>query len=188
MKHNYITTYNNIRLRPLEESDIELLRVWRNDKEQTAYLRKIPEITSEMQKNWFINSQNSTTEYVFAIEETHLLNRMVGSVAVYDIKNGTAEVGRIQIGDKEARGYHLGRLGLTIAMWFGFEVLNLNKILGTVHRENKAAYKNDINVGFIIVDEHLDEEGRVEYDLEINRQRLLEMNPFLNEIKFVEEY
>lgn len=184
MKHSYVVTYKNIRLRPLEEKDIELLRTWRNDAEQTRYLRKIPYITPEMQKKWFEDSQNSTTEYVFAIEETEHLNRTVGSVALYDIENGAAEVGKIQIGDVEARGYRLGRLGLTLAMWFGFSEIKLDKVLGTVHSENIPAYTNDMKVGFLIVGEHLDDEGRVEYELEIDQDRLLEYNPFLQDVKF----
>ena len=184
MKHNYVASYQNIKLRPLAESDIELLRVWRNDKEQTAYLREIPTITPEMQKKWFEASQKDETEYVFAIDETEQLNRLVGSVAVYDVNGGIAEAGRVQIGDKEAHGRGLGRVAMALVMWFGFEELHLEKILGTVYKDNIPAYKNDMKLGFKIVGEHMDDAKGIEYDLEIDRSSLLKMNPFLQEVKF----
>ena len=53
MKHSYMSEYRNVRLKPLAAEDIELLRNWRNDAGNSKYLRKIPHITSEMQKAWF---------------------------------------------------------------------------------------------------------------------------------------
>lgn len=39
MKHNFSSCYENIALRPLSIEDIELLRQWRNNKDNTKYLR-----------------------------------------------------------------------------------------------------------------------------------------------------
>ena len=35
----YEAVYDNVRIRPLEEKDLEKLRIWRNDVKQTKYLR-----------------------------------------------------------------------------------------------------------------------------------------------------
>ena len=45
MKHQYSAIYDNVYIRPLDKSDIEKLREWRNNNEKTKYLRKIPYIT-----------------------------------------------------------------------------------------------------------------------------------------------
>ena len=124
---------------------------------------------------------------MFAIDETERLKRLVGSVAVYDINNSIAEVGKIQIGDLEAHGMGLGKLGMALSAWFGFEVLHLETILCSVYKDNIPAYKSYMGLGFKIIGEHLDEAKGIEYDLGINRSRLLKMSPFLKEIKFDKE-
>lgn len=108
MKHNYSATYKNVILRPLKEEDIEMLRIWRNDISQTKFLTPIGEISPAMQKKWYNDYLNNPDEITFSIIETASLNRLVGSVALYHFKNGIAEIGKIQIGDREAHGLGLG--------------------------------------------------------------------------------
>ena len=86
----------------MEKNDIENLRVWRNDKSKTQFLKPIGEITPEMQLEWFKKYLDNQDEITFAIEETKDLNRMVGSVTLYNFHGKVAEVGKIQIGDREA--------------------------------------------------------------------------------------
>jgi len=44
--------YENITLTPISESDLELLRTWRNDKQLCKYLRDIGCISKQDQYNW----------------------------------------------------------------------------------------------------------------------------------------
>ena len=37
----YEAVYDNVRIRPLEQKDIEQLRIWRNDSSKTKFLRPI---------------------------------------------------------------------------------------------------------------------------------------------------
>ena len=50
LKHNYLIKYKNVVLRALNEDDIEYLRTWRNDNNNSKFLRQIPYITKESQK------------------------------------------------------------------------------------------------------------------------------------------
>lgn len=183
MKHNYSARFANVLLRPLEEGDIENLRRWRNDMQQSRFLRPIGHITSEMQRAWFQKYLTNENEMTFAIVETKDLNRMVGSVALYDFDGNIAEIGKIQIGDPEAGGRGLGRISLVMAMWIGFKKLGLNKIIGAVHQENISAHKNDMRVGFRIVGTHPAIVGGIEDELEIDEKRLCEVNTYVNEIE-----
>ena len=183
MKHNYSAQYENVLLRPLEEGDIENLRMWRNNAHQTRFLRQIGHITPEMQKQWYEKYLTNEKELTFAIVETRDLNRMIGSVALYDLNGNTAEVGKIQIGDPEAGGRGIGRISLVLAMWIGFKKLGLEKIIGVVHQENISAHKNDMRVGFKIVGTRPALIGGFEDELEIDEVRLSEVNAYTSEIE-----
>jgi len=182
MKHTYGAVYDNVKLRPLEHGDIENLRIWRNDTSQTQFLRPIGEITPEMQEKWFENYLSNTGEMVFAIEETIELNRLVGSVALYNIGGETAEVGKIQIGDAEAHGRGIGSKSFVMALLIGFQKLGLKKIVGSVHRDNIAAYKTDMKIGFQVTGHHEAIVGGIEDEIEIDETRLKEVNQYVPEI------
>lgn len=114
MNHQYHASYENIMLRPLERKDIENLRVWRNDATQTRFLRKIDHITPEMQEKWYESYLKDNDTIAFAIEETEHLHRMVGSLSLYDFREEQAEIGRLQVGDMEARGHGIGGKSLSL--------------------------------------------------------------------------
>lgn len=183
MNHNYYAQYDNVRIRPLKYEDIEALRIWRNKKDETRYLRDIGHISSAMQRKWFDEYQLDDTQIVFAIDEVNELNRIVGSMALYDIRDTQAEIGKIQIGDKEAHGRGIGRKSLVMGMKIGFECLNLNRIVGSVHRDNISARTNDLRIGFRIIGQHKSDRDGIEDELEIIRKDVLENNAYYDEIK-----
>jgi hypothetical protein len=69
MVHEYIKRFRNVLVRPLSEMDIESLRVWRNCSDNSLYLRKINEISSEQQLQWYEKYKNDEDEIIFAIDE-----------------------------------------------------------------------------------------------------------------------
>lgn len=183
MKHNYSARFGNVLLRPLAQQDIENLRTWRNNFEQTRFLRPIGYITPEMQQQWFEKYLGNENEIAFAIVETKDLNRMVGSVALYDFDGGTAEIGKIQVGDPEASGRGIGRLSFVLAMWIGFRKLGLKKIICSVHQKNIPSHTNIMRVGFSITGTHPSVVGGIEDECEIDEVRLCEANAYIPEIE-----
>lgn len=183
MKHNYYGSYGNVELKPLVEDNIEYLRVWRNNLEETKFLRPIGTITPEMQKKWFESYLENKQDIVFGIYETNELNRLVGSLAIYDILDGRAEIGKIQIGDPDAHGKGIGRISLVIAMKIGFELLGLNEIYASVHQENISARSNDLKIGFKIVGNHPSCVGGLEDEIIINKEQLYSANDYCADIK-----
>lgn len=182
MHHNYSASYGNILLRPLEAGDIENLRVWRNNTYQTRFLRPVGHITPEMQQQWYEKYLTNENEITFAIVETKDLNRLVGSVALYDFKGDVAEIGKIQVGDPEAGGRGIGRVSLVMAMRIGFQKMGLKKIVASVHQENTPSYKNFMKIGSRIVGNHPSVVGGLEDEIEIDEARLYEVNPYATEI------
>ena len=108
---------------------------------------------------------------------------MVGSLSIYDIKDGRAEIGKIQIGDQEAHGKGIGRTSLVIAMKIGFELLGLYEIYASVHQDNIAARTNDLRIGFKIVGKHPSCVDGLEDELIIHRKELYEYNENVDLIK-----
>lgn len=183
MNHNFYARYKNVLLRPLSHDDIESLRVWRNDMQATRFLRQIGYITPEMQEKWYQSYLNNPNEFTFAIVETAELNRIVGSVSIYDISGRQAEFGRIQIGDKAAHGKGIGRISMVMALAVGFDKLGLQKITGCVHQKNIAAHSNDMKIGFKITGKQDSAVGGYEDIIEIDRETLFAVNSYANEIE-----
>lgn len=186
MKHNICAEYKHVRIRPLCESDLEHLRMWRNDKTMSKFLRPIDEITPEMQRNWFEKEAADNTSATFAIEEINELNRIVGSVAVYDIEGEKAEVGKIVVGDPEAKGKKIGYYGLLLAMYVGYKKLGISEFIGEVHEDNMSAKTNDLRMGFIVTGKHPFINGGYELEMRLPEEHFYEVHNFLDEIRIYE--
>lgn len=184
MEHGYASVYGDVILRPLYKTDIEKLRVWRNDPGNTKYLRNIGEISSAQQEKWYEGYLNDDTECIFAIVENSVVKDVVGSVSLYDIQDGVAEVGKILIGDERAHGKGIGRKALVMAMATGFEKMGLKTIVGAVSPDNVQAYTNDMRVGFKITGEHILANGILEKEIAITYDELKTANEYVNDICF----
>ncbi len=182
----YEAVYDNVRIRPLEQKDIEQLRIWRNDSSKTKFLRPIGMITPSKQLEWFEEYQKATDEIIFAIEEIKEFNQIVGSLSIYHINGETAEIGKIQIGEEKANGRGIGKKSMVMALKIGFEKMGLKKIVGSVNPQNIPAYKNDMKIGFKVVGSHVCSEG-IEEEIQIDWESLIFANSYLGEI-MIQEY
>ena len=184
MRHEYSARLDNVLIRQLSSGDIELLRTWRNDESNSVFLRKIDFITETMQKEWFEKYLENEHEVVFAIKETKELNRVVGSLALYnwDKATKTCEIGKIQIGDNEAHGKGIGRKALVMTMKIAFRCLNIRTIKASVHPENIQAYHNDMKIGFRIVGEIPSIAGGYEFELMIQEEDARKANEYYDSI------
>lgn len=157
MIHNYTIVSNDIILRQLKEEDIEQLRNWRNNEENTKYLRKIGYITPTQQKEWFDNYLENNDELTFAIVENKDLNRIVGSCSLYHFVDNQVEFGKILIGDSEAHGRGIGLCATKAVVEFAFKELNISKVVLECYEHNIPAQKIYKKAGFILTDEKRDD-------------------------------
>ena len=184
MKHFLSAQYKQLLMRPVRETDLEYLRVWRNDKENTPYLKKLDYITPDMQAAWYKRDLTDEDCYTFAIEETSILNRLVGSMSLYNFKSTTAEFGRALI-DPEARGKGLGFLATVMCLQIGFCKLNLDKIVAKVHEDNTFAIKAYEKSGFLVIGKHISQQGQFEIDIAVSKERFLKTHDFLPQIQIL---
>lgn len=153
MKHEYRFEYGRIVLEPLEESDIEQLRVLRNSQKQ--FFISQDEIESEAQKQWYERYLNNSRDIMFRVVKKENQKEFIGAIALYDIdsKKRTAECGRTVIDKAKAPEKGIGMEATKAACLFGFEVLGLQKIVGEVLKTNERIIKVDLRAGFQIVGE-----------------------------------
>lgn len=170
MYHDYSIDYKNITLRPLREQDIEYLRKWRNDPRNTTFLRRIPFISAEMQKVWFDNYINNDNEMCFAIIENKDLNRIVGSLSLYEFSDNMCLFGKILVGDEEAHGKKIGLNATKAALIIAFDKLKLQTVNLYVYYDNIVAKKIYKEAGFVIESIRRADDGKKELIMTIDRR------------------
>ena len=172
MEHNYSSSFQNVFIRPLSGDDIEFLRKWRNDLNNTKFLRQLPYITPEMQRSWFEQYLSNKNELCFTINETETMKRIVGSLSLYNFNGKQAEFGKILIGDAEAHGKNIGVNSINALLCVAFNNLNLDKVILHVYTENKGAVHVYEKVGFSVVDIHKADD-RDEFLMEISKEKFM---------------
>lgn len=180
MEHKYGAQLNNLKLRPLIMDDLELLRQWRNDKTISKYLRKIDYITSQQQLLWYNESLIQPNSYYWTIAEK---DKAIGALAIYNIEEKKAEIGRIMIGDVLSQGKGYGYQALIMAIKIGFQLLKLTSYRLTVHKRNLIALHIYKKIGFTVNNnDYFCNTDDVEIEMMINKQTYEEKNQMSNNI------
>ncbi|MCM1096820.1 MAG: GNAT family N-acetyltransferase [Ruminococcus flavefaciens] len=186
MRHHYCGICGNIGIRALSENDLELLRTWRNDKELSKYLTPIPEITKEMQLNWYQNYLKDEDVIFFAVIDMER-DQTIGTVALYNFEKEVCKVGKIVIGDATERGRNLGYRSLLLAMKAAIIKLDIQKFMLQVCEDNAAAYRIYQKAGFHETGRHDFVGDGLEIDMEIDRETFEAINPLLKDMVIYEE-
>jgi RimJ/RimL family protein N-acetyltransferase len=148
-----LLTGSRVRLRAVEEGELEQLARWYRDPEYTVLQSRSYQITShaetlEQMKKWFVNVDNSGSGN-FAVEEleTHTL---VGSVNIWGgaLPQRAATLA-IQIGS-EFVGRGFGTDALQVAIGFAFRELGLNRLQLDVAANNSRGIRAYEKVGFVV--------------------------------------
>ena len=167
MNHNICCEYENVTVRPLSRKDIEYLRKWRNDENNTKYLTPIGHISKEQQESWYERYLTNDDEYIFAIDENKSLNRVVGSAALYNFDGDQVEFGKIMVGDDEAHGKKVGYNAIKVLIKIAYEKFGCNKVILRCYTDNIVACNLYKKVGFSEKDRYLTVEGKEETLMEI---------------------
>ena len=152
---------NAVSIRPIVRKDAEYMRQIRNCPKNNKYLsNREKKISLNEQLNWMNNHYLSPDSIDFIIEINKNL-RSVGCIAIYDIANGTAELGRY-IAENP-----LGALeGELLALKYAFEKLNIEKIYCKTVIKNIKVWEQHLKLGFF-------KEGE-DFDSRIQEKRVLQ--------------
>lgn len=132
---------DRIRLRLLEEADLPMTRAWRNQDHIRRWFLHSDLITAEQHAAWYAGYKDRDDDFVFVIEETATLGRPVGQAALYrvDWALGTAEFGRLFVGDAEAAGMGIGTLATKCLVEMALGAWGLGEVVLEVREENVRA-------------------------------------------------
>ena len=135
-----------VSIRPLIENDAYTSYRWRNDSEVFKYTGNIysEEITLESELAWIRRVIKNENEYRCAIIAD---NCYVGNIYLTNIDDEKAEY-HIFIGDKSYWGKGVAKKASIEIIRYGFEYLNLKKIVLEVRQQNKNAIRLYEKLGF----------------------------------------
>lgn len=150
-----------IRLRAIEESDLPRFVEWLNDPDVYKHLRLIYPLATDMEQAWFarLKDRDPVTRPL-GIEIQHSKGWVfIGNIGFNSIDwiNRNAEVG-LFIGEKQYWSQGYGKKAMRLLLKFGFETLNLHRIMLRVHANNPRAIRSYEAVGFV-------HEGKLRDDL-----------------------
>lgn len=139
----------NIYLRLMDGEDTDLIIQWRN----TEYVRRNfiyqKPFTRQGHETWIreMIDTGKAVQFIICVKDT---GKPVGSVYLRDIDKNhhKAEYG-IFIGEKEALGKGFGTQAARLMIRYGFEELNLHKLMLRVLAENLPARKSYEKAGFV---------------------------------------
>lgn len=167
MDHSYRAEIDGVVLRPLDHDDIEMLRVWRNDPENSLYIRKLDYISPENQEAWFESYLADECNLTFAID---FAGQLVGSVSLYDIEAASATFGHLMIGRQKGCG--LGKKASQAALAIAFERMRLVEVKAEVSIDNTAAIVIYTELGFQVIGRGYSELARMdEFKIALNSDR-----------------
>lgn len=141
---------NDIKLRPLELEDSDILRKWRFFEDNYDYFYEYTPNSSYSNKSWVQNCLNKTNEINFIITENDS-NIDIGMISLLDIdlRNKKCEMGRVLIANDSSRGKGLGTQAIKLILEYAFNHLNLNKVYCEVFVDNLRALNSYKKIGFV---------------------------------------
>ena len=139
-----------LKLREIEEADIQIINTWRNDPILISQLgAPYRYINLNVDKNWFISYMNNRTTQVRCaiVDEKNIILGLISLVSI-DYISRSAEL-HIMIGNKENQSKGIGTYAVNEMLHHAFFNLNLHRIELTVMENNEKAHRLYEKCGFL---------------------------------------
>ena len=144
-----------IRLRAVEQSDLDIFCRWINDPEITENLLLVYPMSQVEEARWYENMlQQPPSNHVMVIdiqtEKQPDSWQAIGNCGFinFDWRNRSAEIG-IMIGEKQFWDQGYGTDATLVLLKHGFETLNLHRIWLQVYSKNKRGIRAYEKAGFV---------------------------------------
>ena len=139
-----------IYFRPLELDDAPRLAGWFNDPDNWRTLGRCEPISKLKERAWLEQLYKTPDKVVLGVA-TRKDDRLIGCVGLSNISpiNRSAEFG-ITIGDRRRQGIGLGTEATRLALRYGFDQRNLNRIQLCVFADHERAIRAYRSAGFVL--------------------------------------
>jgi len=150
MWHTEVISRFNVVLRPLQQSDLETVRQWRNSDPVRLQMLDQSLISTEQQLQWFLKVCQNQTQYQWLIEYKQ---QPVGACNLKSPDGATiqasnpAETG-FYIGEERYRGSILAFFAALALNDYSFNQLKLSRLLAQVKLNNSAAIRFNHQLGY----------------------------------------
>lgn len=154
-KQDVLTGYQVI-LRPITQSDLETLRIWRNNPEVSEHMLSQALISKEQQLAWYKKVVRDPSQLHFIISyrdqdigSLNIKSRLVGET----LEKATVIEPGLYIADPRYRGNIVAFSPTLLINDFCFETLGCNKLVAVVKSTNLAALKYNQKLGYKVVNQ-----------------------------------
>ncbi len=133
-------------LKPIESEDLIFLLNLRWNQEVMNYLIHDP-ISAKSQNDWFNNLKKTDLALSIFVKENSEI-KIIGTIGLYEINNRHQRaIWRIRLDpSRQGKGYATEAINLMLD--YGFNTLNLNKIISDSFADNEAIVKLTLKLGF----------------------------------------
>lgn len=138
----------SIRMRLIEEADLEITRLWRNRDDARVWFKTSHRLTDEQHRGWFSKYQNKDDDFLFVVESE---GHMVGQASVYDVQEDSscAEIGRFLVAPGSRGKGYMGQ-ACELLIHFCANTLNLKYLFLEVIQTNERAIRLYQRNGFSV--------------------------------------
>ncbi len=138
-------------LRLLEMDDLPLTLSWRNQDNIRKWFIHTDIILDEKHYSWFERYSELDNDFVFMILAKDLENQPVGQISLYNInwEAGSAEYGRLMIGNPIAQGKGYAKQSTILLLDFAFNILKCREVFLEVKSDNISAMAVYKSAGFV---------------------------------------
>lgn len=139
-----------VRLRPLAAADLPRTLAWRNQDHVRNWFVHSAQLTWEQHQGWFERYLERDDDFLFVIDETDQLQKPIGQISLYrvDWQAGTAEYGRVLIGEPDAAGRGYASEATALLLEFAFTEWKLARVELEVFADNERALSIYHRCGF----------------------------------------
>ncbi|GAA6185383.1 MULTISPECIES: GNAT family N-acetyltransferase [Alteromonadaceae] len=156
MDENQVLRGYQVSLREVQESDLPLLRAWRNDPEVSQFMISQAEISEEQQSAWFRKVSRDPSQQHFMIVykdqdigSLNIKSRVLGKPLT---QAHTIEPG-LYIGAAKYRNNIIAFSPTLLINDYCFESLKCKKLVARVKSDNQAALNYNLKLGYQIVNQ-----------------------------------
>jgi diamine N-acetyltransferase len=140
-----------VRIRLLEERDLEQIRIWRNQDHIRKWFNDSRVIEPEQQRLWYERYRTLTDDYLYIVESRELDWKPIGQIGIcrVDLESKSAEYGRMIAGEKSVskKGHIYEASALLFDFWH--KKYDISKFWATIKADNERSIHVCTLLGFL---------------------------------------